>query len=753
MPQIAARRYGLPLIGLVVLLLSLMAVFGMFHMPGQVKAQQGAEGVSGEVPAPSAVTVTSGAQHACVLTRDQEAICWGINSSGQTDVPEGRYTSISAGAEHTCAINVAQQVRCWGSDHRGQSSPPAGRFRNVSAGDNHSCSVETNGRVRCWGHNSDGKSGPPSGRFLAVSNSTFNTCGLEQDGDIRCWGSNRSRQSEPLDGQFIGVATAGTYTCALDQSGDVHCWGANRATAEQIEADFSEISGGSNHFCGLKRDGELDCFVPPWSNTSVTDGKLDAPAGSYRAVSAGDSHSCAVSDDGYVSCWGDYQFGQEIVPEGLYRDVAAGDRYTCAVTDAGDLRCWGGENEKYVPVAPQGEWKQGPFARVTVGLRHGCAIAESQHIVCWEPQTGYLASVTDPPPGRYLDVDSSFGYSCAVSIDHEIVCWGSEHQGLFDTPQGLWQDISVGTWLACALGQNRRISCWGDVIKAKPEFDLYRSVSVGSSHACAVTWSRDAVCWSSEDKEHTVGWNETPAGAFAAVDAGSESSCFLTLDGEVTCYSTAGAGSIVSCSTAYFFWQNCEYTRGTWTAGPNPPYASVSAGTDHACALNADGVLDCWTLYPLVTEVPVGLRRPPPQPGADGPEEDPVPVAESLPELMMSEDDVAQLVPRLGRILARRLDDGRIEFGFNPAEGDRVFPSARFFPASPPVDRWQTSSIVVVDDVGWGRISARLLESGSVEFSFLPASGERYFPRLRQFPANTSVGSWLQSSEFDAYGE
>ena len=708
---------------------------------------------SGSVQTASVLRVSSGDGHACAVTVDQEAICWGINSNGQTDVPPGKYVAISAGSWHTCAITDGRRIRCWGSDFWGQSSPPGGTFRQVSAGYRHSCGVETDGAVKCWGYNQHGESNPPAGRFLAVSSSTTNTCGLERDGDIRCWGSNRYRQSEPLDGQFIDVATAGTTTCALEHNGDVQCWGAGEPVAHPIEADYTDISGGINHFCGLRRDGQVGCFTPPGSRLVVTDGKLDVPVGTYRAVAAGASDSCAVSDDGYVTCWGADQFRQEIIPDGLYRDVAAGDRYTCAVTQAGDLSCWGGDSEERVPVAWQPQWDQGPFAKVSVGDRHGCALTETGHVVCWEPRTGRLTSVSDPPPGTFLDVDSSFGYSCAISEDHEIVCWGERHHGLLDTPQGSWQDISSGTWLACALGQDRRMSCWGDVIDAKPAFDLYRSVSVGRIHACAVTWSWDAVCWSSEQHEHTAGWSEIPENSYAAVSAGDDSACFLTQDGAAFCYSARGAGSIVNCSRdTHFSWRDCEYTRGNWTTAPNPPYVSVSAGTDHACALKRDGVLNCWTLHPLVTSVPESLKRPSPPVSADSHEVQ-EPGVESLPDQMMIEDDTAQVVPRLGRILARRLDDGRIEFAFNPTEGDRAFPSSRFLPPSPRVGRWYTSSDVSVDNLAWGRISARLAEDGSVEFSFLPTDNVRYLPRLRRFPVNAPVGSWLRSSEFDAYGQ
>ena len=100
-----------------------------------------------------------------------------------------------------------------------------------------------------------------------------------------------------------------------------------------------------------------------------------------------------------------------------------------------------------------------------------------------------------------------------------------------------------------------------------------------------------------------------------------------------------------------------------------------------------------------------------------------------------------------GRIVARLLDDGRIEFGWQPASGARVLPRARYFPADATVDRWLNSSPVEVDGAEIGRINARLLSDGRIEFAFTPTDGERIAPQARYFPANARVGRWLRSTE------
>ena len=107
----------------------------------------------------------------------------------------------------------------------------------------------------------------------------------------------------------------------------------------------------------------------------------------------------------------------------------------------------------------------------------------------------------------------------------------------------------------------------------------------------------------------------------------------------------------------------------------------------------------------------------------------------------------AQSDEQTGHIVARRLDDGRTEFGWQPTGGARVLPSARYFPADAQVDRWLNSSPVEVGGAEIGRINARLRDDGRIEFAFTPTDGERIAPPARYFPVDARVGRWLRSTE------
>ena len=100
-----------------------------------------------------------------------------------------------------------------------------------------------------------------------------------------------------------------------------------------------------------------------------------------------------------------------------------------------------------------------------------------------------------------------------------------------------------------------------------------------------------------------------------------------------------------------------------------------------------------------------------------------------------------------GRIVARLLDDGRVEFGWQPSGGERVLPRQRYFPNDITHNRWLRSSPVEVNGAEIGRINARLLEDGRIEFAFTPTDGERITPQARYFPADARENRWLRSTE------
>jgi alpha-tubulin suppressor-like RCC1 family protein len=196
--------------------------------------------------------VNAGYDHACGVTTDLRAYCWGANFWGQFGdgtiddtgpqperpvAGELQFAQVSAGGARTCGITTDGVAYCWGTnwlvglgdgttEQRLTPTPVAGdlRFAQISVGSSHTCGVTTDHVAYCWGINhreypAQGQLGdgttehrltptPVAGglRFRQVSAGGDHTCGITTDGDLYCWGFNWSGQ---LGSQF-GYGTGGS---------------------------------------------------------------------------------------------------------------------------------------------------------------------------------------------------------------------------------------------------------------------------------------------------------------------------------------------------------------------------------------------------------------------------------------------------------------------------------------------------------------------------------------------------------------
>ena len=123
---------------------------------------------------------------------------------------------------------------------------------------------------------------------------------------------------------------------------------------------------------------------------------------------------------------------------------------------------------------------------------------------------------------------------------------------------------------------------------------------------------------------------------------------------------------------------------------------------------------------------------------------------ELLQMLMPTPSTVEAPAPYTLRIIAQMYRDGRVEYGVELPNGERVMPSSRILPEDSPVDAWLLSSDVEVDEKSIGNIRSRRLEDGRIEVGFLNALGEKVAPDTRYMAAGSPAGVWLRSSEIEA---
>lgn len=339
-------------------------------VPRRVEAEEGLRFTS----------VTAGSTHACALTEDGAAFCWGDNRSGalQGDpslprssvplpaVPEERFSSLRAGllpfqlpegneGAHTCGITLDDRTLCWGNGKQGQlghgvkvvaSGPvePAGghRFVEVHPSAGFTCGLTDAGVSYCWGHG-------PLGRPLEV-------------GFFRHHFSSptphRSIPDEPDEPPvFVGLTAGRTDVCGIDVEGQAYCWGA--AIAESLGGSgyvydpernvfdylplgpvsrgptrWTSLAVGASASCGIDTGDLLHCWgrstwlhdpdMPCERPRSPTPQRRHTE-GTVRAVTLGRAlcaeHGCVLLENGRVQCWGDSRSGQAGAPSGRANEM------------------------------------------------------------------------------------------------------------------------------------------------------------------------------------------------------------------------------------------------------------------------------------------------------------------------------------------------------------------------------------------------------------------------------------------------
>lgn len=338
--------------------------------------------------------------------------------------------------------------------------------------------------------------------------------------------------------------------------------------------DFSSVSAGGAHTCGITTAGTAFCWGSN-SNGQLGTGNLEpssipAPVGGdlrFNAISAGAEHTCGLATDGSVYCWGSDESWQ----------LGRLDRQAPGTA----------VNRRTPTLLPNG-----PLVGITAGGGHGCATNAARAALCWGAyrygeDTLYLDGPRAVDDALAFDAVTAGGdHSCGLAGGRAF-CWGRNDRGQLGDGTAVSRPPLVGA-----------VDTTTPVAPGPPIGDLtFTVLSAGLLHTCGVAGGR-AFCWG-DAGDGRLGAGPLVATPFVSIPR--------VVDGGLG-FSSLASGGRHTCGIATggspYCWGSNEFGQlgdGTRDARSTPsPVAdglrlgALSVGTDHACGLASDGLLYCW---------------------------------------------------------------------------------------------------------------------------------------------------------------
>ncbi|MFL5579099.1 MAG: RCC1 domain-containing protein [Gemmatimonadaceae bacterium] len=313
---------------------------------------------------PAFVAVDVGAQHACALTADGAAYCWG--AGGDSDWPrDALHAAVSVPRCSYDGRLHSYSVGCTPLPVRVTGAPP---LVSLDVGAYRTCGLTAVGASFCWG-TGYGAAAPMDvgGPYVALGVGVMNAdCGVRADGSLVCVDaqgvSRRLRADILFDTLASSSSSAPSRACALDREGVAYCWGygplgdgVDRGTSSALDpvrvtgdVPFVTLAVGVGKTCALTADGRPYCWgigVPDATGQIPPNGVLVPTAVPtdlrFRSIATTLS-TCGLTADGAAYCWDAGAFAPKF---GSLRfrslSLGLGLRASCGILTGGDAVCWG----------------------------------------------------------------------------------------------------------------------------------------------------------------------------------------------------------------------------------------------------------------------------------------------------------------------------------------------------------------------------------------------------------------------------